>query len=106
MASPVFTYMWEYDVKNEHQDAFEHAYGPEGEWVRFFSNSNAYLSTELHRDIERPNRFITVDYWTSKAARDNFQKRYESEFHKIDKACEAFTVSEKLIGEFECYKAY
>ena len=103
MAKRVFACIWEYDVKDEHQDAFEHTYGPEGEWVLFFSSSNAYMGTELHKDLTQPSRFITIDYWTNKSARDKFQKLHASEYKKIDQSCEAFTLSEKLIGEFECF---
>lgn len=103
MPSKIFTYLWEYKVKEEHIDAFEHQYGPDGDWVKLFKRSPDYIDTELHRDRDDPHRFVTLDYWVSKEARDKFKKLHDDAFATIDKRCEAFTETEKFIGDFECY---
>lgn len=103
MASLVFAYIWEFRVKEQHVDAFEHAYGPNGQWVQLFKKGLGYIATELHRDRTDASRFITVDYWISKEARDNFKKQYVTEFKKLDEQFEQFTESEKLIGDFDCF---
>ncbi len=103
MSSKTFAYIWEYKVKEEHLDIFEHIYGPDGDWVKLFKESNGYTATELHKDISEPLHFVTIDYWESKAARDKFKIQYKSEFEKLDRHCAGFTESEKFIGDFECY---
>lgn len=104
MGSKVFAYSWEYKVKEAHLDAFEHQYGPNGEWVKFFKKSDDYISTELLRDVNDTQRFVTIDYWTSKEARDRFRKQFKESYERIDKMCDAFTEAEKPIGDFECYR--
>lgn len=104
MSNSIFTYIWEYRVKDEHLDAFEHAYGPDGEWVKLFRQGVGYLKTELHKNTEDPNHFVTVDYWTSKDARDKFRTKYKDQFEAIDKLCESFTEWEKRIGDFNCFQ--
>lgn len=101
MASKTFAYVWAYIVKHEYQNAFEKAYGPDGDWVLLFKKSNNYIATELHRDIHTPNRFITIDYWTSKEAFDNFRKEFNKEFNSLDNRFEALTLTENHIGDFE-----
>lgn len=101
MLSHVFTYIWEYRVKPEHQDAFEHAYGPHGEWVSLFRKGSGYISTELHQDINQSDRFITIDCWTSKEAFHKFKKQFHDEFITLDKRFEALIASENHIGDFE-----
>jgi len=87
-----FTYIWEYIVKAERLDDFRFTYGPRGKWVELFSRAEGYVKTDLHRDLNDPSRFLTVDYWASKKARDQFQDQYSSEFAILDKACETLTI--------------
>ncbi len=63
MSSGIFSYIWEYEVKLEHLKAFELAYGPIGEWVQLFQNSDGYIATELHCNKNDPQHFVTIDYW-------------------------------------------
>ena len=54
----------------------------------------------LLQDEANPQRFITVDYWESKAACDAFRQRCQHEFEDLDVRCEEFTVKEREIGRF------
>lgn len=94
-------YIWEYLVKEEFTSEFERAYGPDGDWVKLFSRAEDYIKTELQQDISNPLRYITIDYWKSKEARDNFRKQFAKEFEELDKRCEELTVKEVFIGDFE-----
>ncbi len=98
-----FTYIWEYMVKDEYLEEFKQVYGPEGEWVQLFKNAKGYQFTELHQDISHPNRFVSVDYWNSRADRDAFQKQFHEEYKDLDSRCEKFTSDEKWLGDFECF---
>lgn len=98
---PGFAYIWEYWVRTDKLDAFRHAYGSDGAWVALFSRANGYLRTELYRDADDPSRFVTIDHWTSRQARDDFRLRFASEFEAIDRRCEELTERERLIGDFE-----
>ncbi len=99
----VFVYIWEYIVKADKKSDFEKVYDPNGDWVRLFQHGAGYLGTELHRDISNNQRYITVDYWVSKKARDSFREKFAEEFEKLDRQCESFTEKEKFLGDFEGY---
>jgi len=96
-----FAYLWEYVVTDDQVDEFRLIYGPQGKWVELFSQSDGYVRTELHRDINDPSRFLTIDYWASKEARDWFREQFASEFTALDETCEALTVEERFVGDFE-----
>jgi quinol monooxygenase YgiN len=96
-----FAYIWEYVVKDDQLDQFCSVYGPQGAWAQLFSRASGYLSTELHRDLDEPNHFLTIDYWASREARDHFRDQFAAEFEALDQACEAFTIEERFIGDFE-----
>ena len=103
MATSIYSYIWEYSVKEEYLDHFEHIYGPDGDWVKLFKLGEGHIATELHRDTDNPLRFVTVDHWTSKEARNKFKKQFKQEYGDLDKQCESFTESEKFLGNFDCY---
>lgn len=101
MQRKVFTYIWEFIVKDSEQKAFEKAYGPEGDWVMLFRKSQGYLGTELHQDQSNPLRYLTLDYWRSKEDRDTFRLQFAHEFQQLDARCEKYAVQEKFLGDYD-----
>ena len=100
MSAEHFAYIWEYTIDPDRRGEFLEAYRPGGDWTQLMSRHAGYLSTQLLGDVENSHRFVTVDYWTSKADRDEFRTQFRSEFDKLDEECEAFTVSETFLGDF------
>ncbi|MAU01220.1 MAG: hypothetical protein CL608_29095 [Anaerolineaceae bacterium] len=98
--TPGYTYIWEYTVWPEHAADFEQAYGPNGAWVALFKRARGYLRTELHRDRNVPNRYVTIDYWGSLAAWQAFRAAFSAEFEAIDAQCGSFTQEEREVGRF------
>ena len=96
-----FAYIWQYTIDPAHKQAFLAAYEPQGEWARLFSRDAAYIETVLLRDDKREDRYMTIDYWTSRSDRDAFRERYAIEFEELDGRCEAFTKEEQFIGDFQ-----
>jgi hypothetical protein len=92
--------IWEFQVKVEMKKAFEAAYGPDGDWVHLFEQSAEFAGTELILDVVSPERYVTIDSWTSQKAYEQFRNQHAAEYKKIDVNCENFTVSEKEIGQF------
>ena len=67
---PGFAYLWEYRVEADQLTEFLRLYGPDGEWVRLFREAEGFVETHLLRDAGDRGRFVTIDYWVSRAARD------------------------------------
>lgn len=79
-------------------EAFARDYGRDGTWARFFRRSRDYVRTDLLTD----GRFyLTLDWWTSRAAYDAFRREHAAEYTRIDSLCEDVTTSEEKVGEFE-----
>ena len=94
----MYRIVWEFDATPERLKEFELEYGPAGKWVEFFRRSPEYVSTELFRSIESPNRFITLDTWRTRAGYEAFRKSNAEEYAKLDKWCEQFTAHERTLG--------
>ena len=95
-----FQSIWEYEVKDEFRTDFIEAYNSNGLWVKLFRECEGHIETELKQDIDQPNRFITIDYWQSHSAFSAMKQTISDEYNKLDKRCEAYTLSENHIGFF------
>ena len=96
-----YVYFWEYEVDPTHAAEFEALYGPSGEWVELFRSSPGYLRTELHRDRDHPHRFVTIDYWESAQAWQEWRAKVEVEYEELDRRAARLTVTEREIGRFD-----
>ncbi|MDE3024510.1 MAG: antibiotic biosynthesis monooxygenase [Acidobacteriota bacterium] len=70
--------VFSYDVRDA--GAFERAYGPNGDWARFFRSGRGYIGTELLRDVETPGRYLVVDRWESAEAYNAFASDHREEY--------------------------
>jgi heme-degrading monooxygenase HmoA len=93
--------VWEFEVTPESRGQFEKVYGPEGTWAQLFRHSPDYRGTKLLRDLARPGRYLTLDYWTSREAFHAFKQEHAAEYATHDKQCESLTEREAMVGEFE-----
>ena len=97
----MYVIMWEFLVRAECKDEFEAIYGPQGEWARLFRGSEAYERTELLHDLSPALRYVTLDFWTSRQAYEQFQREHHAEYQALDERCAKLTVKETRLGEFE-----
>lgn len=95
-----YAYIWEYRIRPGAAEAFEAAYGPDGRWVELFRAAPGYVGTALHRDRHAAERYVTVDYWRSRADWEAFRSASAGAYEAIDAACDALTVEEHEIGQF------
>ena len=95
-----FAYVWQYVINPTRRDKFLAAYGSDGAWVQLFSRDSNYLGTVLLCDADSENRFVTIDYWSSRDARDHFRKVHAADFSSLDQSCAAYTVTEEFMGDF------
>ena len=105
MNKELFTYIWQYTIHPELESEFLEAYQPDGEWACLFSRDPNYIKTELLQDSKNKAQYMTIDYWTSEAARDAFRSKYGREYDELDERCDSYTRSETLIGDFITIKA-
>jgi heme-degrading monooxygenase HmoA len=100
MMHPTFAYIWQYSINPERKDEFLAAYRTDGEWVKLFSKDRNYVRTELLQDSSDESVYVTIDYWTSKTARNAFRESFAEEFAALDEKCEAYAIKEIPIGDF------
>ena len=70
--------VFSYEVREP--EAFERAYGSDGEWAEFFRRGAGYIGTELLRDVELPTRYLVIDRWESADAYNAFAAQHRDEY--------------------------
>lgn len=92
--------VWAFRVRPERLSEFLSANAPGGEWDRLFRRGEGFLSVELLQDERDETRFLTIDRWVSREARDRFRLRFREEYDALDRKCEDLTLEEAPIGDF------
>ena len=96
----MYVIVWEFLPKAGREREFEAAYGPDGDWARFFGRGPGYLGTELQRDVQHPRRYLTLDRWESRKAYEAFRAAHAAAYEALDRRFEALTESETPLGSF------
>lgn len=96
----MYTIIWTYRIDPDHRARFIEAYRSGGRWSTFFKTGAGYLGTEFFQNPDDPDVFLTLDRWQSASAYDAFARAHGEEYERIDRECDAFTISETRLGEF------
>jgi hypothetical protein len=96
----MFVIVWQFDVLEDHVNAFEAAYGAQGSWATLFARSPEHLGTELLKDAYVPGRYLTIDRWRSEDAFRAFRAEHDPDYEVLDRACDSLTAAETRIGAF------
>lgn len=91
----------EFRPKAGAESSFEETYGSDGVWVQLFRQGEGFVATELNRDAKDTRRYLTLDFWESKAAYEKFRADRASDYAAIDAQCESLTDDEREVGQFE-----
>ncbi len=91
--------VFRYEVRD--QATFEQAYGPEGDWARFFRQGRGYIGTELLHDVEEPERYLVIDRWESADAYNAFLAEHQDEYMRRSDESRFHYVQELRFGTFE-----
>jgi heme-degrading monooxygenase HmoA len=73
----------EYEVDTGQADALLAAYGAGGAWAQL-ERAAGYAGTQLFRDFDRANRFLTVACWADAASWESFLDRWRDDYCELD----------------------
>jgi heme-degrading monooxygenase HmoA len=95
----VIALVFRYDARDPEE--FEQAYGPDGDWAKFFRQGVGYIGTELLHDIEEPDRYIVIDRWESAEAYSAFLAEHSEEYLQRSDDSRFYYLQELRMGTFE-----
>ncbi|WP_136709551.1 antibiotic biosynthesis monooxygenase [Agromyces sp. H66] len=76
--------VWTYDVASARREAFERAYGADGDWARLFARGDGFLEVVLLADAAVPGRYLTIDRWRDAASFERFQAEHGDAYAALD----------------------
>ena len=95
-----FAAVFAYEIAPGDAGAFEAAYGPDGDWARFFRLDDGYLGTELLREAGGL-RYVVIDRWRSAAAYEAFLAAHRDEYARRSRSAERLYREETVVGRFD-----
>jgi hypothetical protein len=95
-----YVIIWEFQLRAGMEKRFEKVYGSDGDWARLFARDATYIGTELIHHFNGGRIYVTLDFWTSQEAFDDFKRSNLVKYKALDRKCEALTESEREIGSF------
>ena len=100
----MFVRTWRYRVGREEREAFERAYGPDGDWARLFARGSGYLGTELLGAADDGSGndllYVTIDRWRARSDWDAFLADHQDDYRTLDLALEHLTLEEEDLGDW------
>ena len=97
----MFVALWEFEVKPGCEERFEKVYGPDGDWAKLFRRDSHYHQTRLVRDTFRDGVYLTMDFWESRKAYEEFMASHDNEYQNLERIGEELTSKERHIGRYE-----
>jgi hypothetical protein len=58
------------------------------------------MKTDLIRDLQRADRYVTIDYWDLESSYHTFREQFAEQFQALDQECQQLTLSEVALGSF------
>jgi len=95
-----FVVIWKFQVRPGMEERFEQECGANGAWAQFFRKNDAYIRTELIRDLKAARNYLTLDFWRSREAYESFRAQHAAEYEAIDAEHESMTEDERELGRF------
>ena len=87
-------------MQPQHRAAFERAYRSDGDWAQLFRQAPGYHHTDLLRDAERPDVYLTLDHWRSPEDYVSGMAVLAPVYQDLDRRCEEYTSGERKLGNF------
>ena len=91
--------VFEYEVDPAGAEAFEAAYGSDGDWARYFAGAEGYRGTELLRATG--GHYLVIDRWDSDAGYDAFLAAHADEYGSRNQDAARLWLRERIVGRFE-----
>lgn len=92
--------IWTYDVDEPDREAFERAYGPEGDWAQLFSRGSGFIEVVLLADAAAPGRYLTIDRWRDEGHFEHFMAQHGEAYVALDGALTGVSGHGTRLGGF------
>lgn len=93
--------VWQFDVRDGNQEAFEAFYGAAGPWTALGRNSRSYLGSSFLRDKAETGRYLLVEYWSEMVVYEKHKESFRADISQLEQEQGAFAESRQPLGIFQ-----
>ena len=90
--------VWQFEVQEGQNEAFESFYGADGAWTALSRRSRSFLGSSFLQDLARPERYLLVEYWSEMVVYERHHADFEGEVEELKHRREAIVKTVQPLG--------
>jgi len=94
----VIALVWQFEVQDGQNDAFESFYGADGAWTALSRRSRSFLGSSFLQDLARPERYLLLEYWSEMVVYERHHADFEDEVTELEQRREAIVKKIQPLG--------
>lgn len=92
--------VWQFEVHDGQNDAFESFYGADGAWTALSRRSRSFLGSSFLQDLARPERYLLIEYWSEMVVYERHHADFQDEISELEQRREAIVKTMQPQGLF------
>jgi len=96
----VVAVVWQFDIRPEAAQEFEHLYGADGAFTKLSRKSRSFLGSSFLRDIGSETRYLLVEYWGEMVVYERHVADVGEELKRLETQRAALVERMETIGVF------
>ena len=92
--------VWQFDVQDGSEDAFETLHGADGAWTALSRRSRSFLGSSFLKDLAVPTRYLLVEYWSEMVVYEKHVADFDAQLKALEERRQQFAVSVESLGLF------
>jgi heme-degrading monooxygenase HmoA len=96
----VISVVWQFEVREGEEDAFERFYGADGPWTSLSRRSRSFLGSSFLKDVAQPDRYLVVEYWSEMVVYERHHADFADEVAELEQRRAALVRSMQPLGLF------
>jgi len=96
----VIAVVWQFDVQEGKEEAFERFYGADGPWTAVSRRSRSFLGSSFLKDLAQPDRYVVVEYWSEMVVYERHHADFADEMLELEQQRAALVRAMHPLGLF------
>lgn len=92
--------VWQFDIRAEAANDFEHLYGADGLWTKLSRRSRSFLGSSFLRGIGSETRYLLVEYWGEMVVYEKHLADFSDELKALEQQRARLVERMETVGVF------
>jgi hypothetical protein len=96
----VVAVVWQFDIRSDAANDFEHLYGADGPWTTLSRRSRSFLGSSFLRDMGSETRYLLVEYWGEMVVYEKHLADFGDELKELEEQRARLVERMETVGVF------